>query len=172
MAATSLFIDCDIIYLWVNVHLWLTGGLQTEGSCCRANPHQLFEERDGHHWQRDPHQQTHRWVDKNVSFDVHLCADVALCSLTEANVKLSSCVCCSDRAIRPLFPHGYFYDTQVSWVALFHRCGDTLAHFFFLNTDDLDAYLPPMFCVCVYVSSRSFVTCWQLTVSMIQMCWL
>lgn len=34
----------------------------------------------------------------------------------------SSCLCCSDRSIRPLFPSGYFYDTQVSSVwNWFHR---------------------------------------------------
>lgn len=34
----------------------------------------------------------------------------ALSSLTNT----PTCFCCSDRSIRPLFPAGYFYDTQVS----------------------------------------------------------
>ncbi len=84
-----------------------------------------------------------------------------------------SCFCYADRSIRPLFPPGYFYDTQVGSVwNCFHRYVVILLPRFAFWTRMI------IMCVClqlfvyVLVSWRSYVTCWQLMVSMIQMCWL
>lgn len=88
----------------------------------------------------------------------------------------SSCFCCSDRSIRPLFPPGYFYDTQVSLKGFSLLWDNKFALFCFLNKDDINVFLTPIsyvyVCGYVNVSWRFFVTCWQLMVSMIQMCWL
>lgn len=48
------------------------------------------------------------------------------------------CFCCLDRSIRPLFPPGYFYDTQVSSVFLCYNC---LVSFCFVKKDDLRVFV-------------------------------
>lgn len=131
--------------------LWLTGGLQTESSCCRSNPHKLFEARAGHHRQRDPHQQTHRWLDKNVSCDMSNFGVGGVCTDVECFAwRLISGFCCSDRSIRPLFPPGYFYDTQVSWSAW--NCFLHYVVIVELNKNDIIVYTSPTSRVCVSLS--------------------
>lgn len=62
---------------------------------------------------------TSRLIGELMNFDTaDLCNDAVKDVDWSALSDISSCFCCSDRSIRPLFPPGYFYDTQVSSVAL------------------------------------------------------